>query len=70
MPAIKQAVVIAAENSTKLRPFTDTRPKFMIPVFNKPVIEHIVRQLHQAQVENITVVVEHMGDMIENHLER
>lgn len=69
MPAIKQAVVIAAENSTKLRPFTDTRPKFMIPVFNKPVIEHIVRQLHQAQVENITVVVEHMGDMIENHLE-
>ncbi|HEC81900.1 MAG TPA: hypothetical protein ENI42_05710, partial [Thermoplasmatales archaeon] len=38
---IKKAVILAAGEGKRLKPFTETMPKVMIPVANKPIVEHV-----------------------------
>ena len=40
-----RAMVLAAGLGTRLRPITFDRPKPMVPVLNRPVMEHILRLL-------------------------
>jgi mannose-1-phosphate guanylyltransferase/phosphomannomutase len=37
-----KAIIMAGGEGTRLRPLTSNRPKPMIPIVNKPVIEHAV----------------------------
>jgi len=39
-----KAVVLAAGEGTRLRPFTVSRPKVMIPVGRRPMMEHTERR--------------------------
>jgi mannose-1-phosphate guanylyltransferase/mannose-1-phosphate guanylyltransferase/phosphomannomutase len=41
-----KAMVLAAGLGTRLRPITNAVPKPMVPVLNRPVMEHILRLLH------------------------
>ena len=41
-----RAMVLAAGLGTRLRPITNAMPKPMVPVLNRPVMEHILRLLH------------------------
>jgi len=36
-----KAVILAAGEGRRLRPFTETMPKVMLPVANKPVLEYV-----------------------------
>ncbi|MDD4466163.1 MAG: sugar phosphate nucleotidyltransferase, partial [Dehalococcoidales bacterium] len=36
-----KAVILAAGEGSRMRPLTDVRPKVMLPVANKPIIEHL-----------------------------
>jgi len=40
-----KAVIMAGGEGTRLRPLTCNRPKPMVPVVNKPVMEHIIELL-------------------------
>ena len=40
-----KAVILAGGFGTRLRPLTFTKPKPMLPLVNKPVIEHVVDYL-------------------------
>ncbi len=67
-----QAVILAAGEGTRLRPLTRSRPKAMIPVANRPVIEYVIKALNSNGIRDIVVVAgyrkEHMLRYL-NHLE-
>ncbi|HVO78108.1 MAG TPA: bifunctional sugar-1-phosphate nucleotidylyltransferase/acetyltransferase [Methanomassiliicoccales archaeon] len=59
-----KAVVLAAGEGTRLRPFTNTRPKVMIPVANRPILEYVVKALVENGVKDIVLVVGYRKERI------
>lgn len=51
----KRALVLAAGLGTRLRPLTETCPKPLMPLWNVPLIEHVLRLLESWGVEEIAV---------------
>jgi mannose-1-phosphate guanylyltransferase len=50
---VRQAVIMAGGEGTRLRPLTNTRPKPLLPVLGRPCIEHTVRSMVRAGVEEV-----------------
>ncbi len=59
-----KAVILAAGKGSRLNPLTVTRPKHMLPIAGKPVLEHIVQGLRDADVREIGLVVHHIKEKI------
>ncbi|MDX9778280.1 MAG: sugar phosphate nucleotidyltransferase [bacterium] len=52
-----KAIIPAAGAGTRLQPHTFNRPKVMVPVAGKPILEHISESLFSAGIDHITVIV-------------
>lgn len=61
------AFIMAAGKGTRLRPITDTIPKPMVAVNDKPILEHTLEKLRNEGVENVTINLFYLGDRIKNH---
>ncbi|OPX57945.1 MAG: UTP--glucose-1-phosphate uridylyltransferase AglF [Methanomassiliicoccales archaeon PtaB.Bin215] len=59
-----KAVILAAGEGTRLRPFTVSRPKVMIPIGNRPILEYVVRALAANGITEIILVVGYMKERI------
>lgn len=64
---IKQAVILAGGKGTRLRPLTYKIPKSMIPVGNKPFLEHQINLLRRFDINDIVLCIGHLGDKIYNY---
>lgn len=62
-----KAVIMAGGEGTRLRPLTCSRPKPMVPVGNKPVMEHIVELLKKHGLEEVAVTLQYMPDLIREY---
>lgn len=62
-----QAVILAAGEGKRMRPLTLERPKPLIEVAGKPLIEHVLDALPE-EIDEVIVVVGYKGDMIREHL--
>lgn len=62
-----RAMVLAAGLGTRLRPVTYSLPKPMVPVVNRPVMEHIVRLLASHDLTEIVANLHWFPDTIESH---
>jgi L-glutamine-phosphate cytidylyltransferase len=51
-----RTIILAAGQGTRLRPFTDTRPKCMVELFGAPLIHHQLAVLRACGLEDIVVV--------------
>jgi mannose-1-phosphate guanylyltransferase/phosphomannomutase len=60
-----KAVVMAGGEGSRLRPLTQSRPKPLAPVANKPVMEHIVDLLKRHGVTEIVATVHYLADEVE-----
>lgn len=61
------AVVLAAGRGTRMHPFTATRPKPMVPVANRPLLEHLLQALRGAGVRRVLFVVPRDHRAIRDH---
>ena len=52
-----KAVILAAGEGTRLRPFTASEPKVMIPVANKPILQFVVESLVENGITDMIIVV-------------
>jgi len=64
-----KAVVLAAGKGRRLWPLTENRPKPMLPVANRPILEHIVDALARTAITEVLVVVGANRDRIQSHFE-
>ena len=64
-----KAVILAAGEGKRLRPFTMSRPKGMIAVGNRPILEYIVEALLSNGVKDIIMVVGYRRDTIMLHFQ-
>jgi mannose-1-phosphate guanylyltransferase/phosphomannomutase len=62
-----KAFVMAAGAGTRLRPLTFAIPKPMVPVLNKPVLEHTVENLKRHGLHQIVMNLHHFPDMIKDY---
>ena len=64
-----KALIFAAGLGTRLRPLTDDRPKAMVEIAGKPMLQHVIERVAAAGFEDITINIHHYGQMIINFLE-
>jgi len=57
------AVILCAGKGTRLLPLTENKPKPMLPVGGKPILEYIINKVENL-VDNIYLVVKYKKDMI------
>lgn len=62
-----KAIVLAAGEGTRLRPLTRTRPKPMLPIANKPLLEHVLEACREAGIDEFVFVVGYKRERIQNH---
>jgi mannose-1-phosphate guanylyltransferase/phosphomannomutase len=67
-PAITvKAVIMAGGEGTRLRPLTSNAPKPLLPLVNRPMMEHIVDLLKDHGFDDIVVTVAFMANAIRNY---
>ena len=62
-----KAVILAAGEGKRFRPLTDIRPKPMLPVAGKPLLDHVVDRLAAAGIEEVVLVVGYQRERIQTH---
>jgi mannose-1-phosphate guanylyltransferase len=63
-----KAMVLAAGQGTRLRPLTDARPKALVPVRGRPMIEYSLLLLRHYGIRDIVINLHHHGEQIETQL--
>lgn len=62
------AMVLAAGLGTRMRPLTNDRPKPLVEVAGKALVDHTLDRLAEAGVARAVVNVHHFADAVETHL--
>lgn len=60
-----KGIILAAGKGTRLHPLTDRKPKAMLPICNKPLIEYQIAMLREHGIDEIAVVVGHLKEEID-----
>lgn len=63
-----KAMILAAGRGARLRPLTDTLPKPLVPVKNKPLIVYHLEKLARVGITDIVINLWHLGDKIKKYL--
>ena len=61
----KRVVILAGGLGTRLKPFTHSLPKPLIPVGEYPILEIVIRQLNVQGFDRITLAVNHQAEIIQ-----
>ncbi|MGD1118299.1 MAG: bifunctional sugar-1-phosphate nucleotidylyltransferase/acetyltransferase [Dehalococcoidales bacterium] len=65
---MKQAVILAAGEGQRLRPFTVTRPKAMISIADKPILQFIIDSLARNGIRDIIFVVGYRKEQVYDYM--
>jgi choline kinase/phosphatidylglycerophosphate synthase len=61
------ALILAAGDGTRLRPYTQTKPKVMIEIWGVPVLERLLYALKEAGIKRAVIVVSYKKEIIQNY---
>jgi NDP-sugar pyrophosphorylase family protein len=65
---IRRAMVLAAGFGTRLRPLTLTTPKPLVPVADRPFLDHLLAWLRGGGIREVVINLHHLGALIERHV--
>jgi len=58
-------IILAAGSGTRLRPYTDSLPKCMVPVLGRPLIDRLMDSIRAAGIDNVVIVRGYQADRLE-----
>ena len=59
-----QCVILAAGEGSRMRPLTGSRPKVMLPLCGRPMLEHLIVNLRESGIKDIILVVGYKEESI------
>ncbi len=62
-----KAVVMAGGEGSRLRPLTANRPKPLVPVCNRPIMEHIIELLKEHGIRDVVATLYYLSDEIQSY---
>tara|TARA_B100000287_G_C20649488_1_gene786325 strand:+ start:880 stop:1584 length:705 start_codon:yes stop_codon:yes gene_type:complete len=62
----KRAVILAGGKGTRLKPYTVSIPKPLVPLDETPILEIIIQQLKKSGFDHLTLAVNHMSEIIKD----
>lgn len=62
-----KAVILAAGEGSRMRPLTYTRPKVMLTIANRPILEHLLIEAKTAGIEEFVFIVGYHDEQIRQH---
>ncbi|MFQ6085565.1 MAG: sugar phosphate nucleotidyltransferase [Candidatus Bathyarchaeia archaeon] len=65
-----RALILGGGYGTRLRPLTCTKPKILLPVANKPLVDWTIGHLKNSGIVDITLAVGYMAGAIQDHVKK
>ncbi len=62
-----EAVLLAAGEGIRMHPLTYTRPKVMLPIANKPILEHLLLEIKEAGITQFLFVVGYHAEVVRSY---
>ncbi|MCL0094286.1 sugar phosphate nucleotidyltransferase [Dehalococcoidales bacterium] len=62
-----KAVILAAGEGSRMRPLTYTRPKVMLPIANKPILEHLLIEVRKAGIGEVIFIVGYHDEQVRDY---
>ncbi len=62
-----KAVILAAGKGTRMGPLTENRPKVMLPIANRPLLEHVIVSIKAAGIKDFFIVTGYCSEKIVDH---
>ena len=66
---ITQAIVLAAGEGQRLKPFTTLMPKVMLPIAGKPILQYVIEALAENGIRRIILVVGYRKEQVQDYFE-
>ena len=67
---ITTAMVLSAGLGKRMQPLTNDRPKPMVELDERPMIDHVLERLETAGIEQCVINLHYQADVLENHLKQ
>ena len=67
--SVYKAVIPVAGLGTRMLPATKAIPKELLPIYDRPIIEHVVKEAIDAGIREIILVTRSGKEAIENHFD-
>ncbi len=67
-PMVRQAVILAGGQGSRLKPYTDARPKPMIEIAGRCIIDHQIEWLAASGVTDVIISAGHLHEVLIEHL--
>jgi len=67
MERIEQAIILAAGEGQRLKPFTGLLPKVMLPIAGNPILQYVVEALVQNGIRRIVMVVGYRKEQVQDY---
>ncbi len=69
MERITQAVILAAGEGQRLKPFTSLMPKVMLPIADKPILQYVIEALAENGIRRIIMIVGYKKEQVQDYFE-
>lgn len=64
-----RVVIMAGGKGTRLKPYTSVLPKPLIPIGNKPIIEHIISNFNNSGISNFILTINYKAKIIQSYFQ-
>ena len=59
-----QAIILAGGKGSRLKPFTTSIPKPLVPIGDTPILEVVLRQLKHSGFKDVVLAVNHLAELV------